>query len=347
MFERTRKVTEIPGICTYFAAFNSPARIALREVEDAVLKDRSNPYGGHLHHVKMEAIRIMHPRAYFVVVLLGLSTFVQAQDRTPTQSAQQLAADVVYNELQDRESDSFWQYRSTRLAGSQDVVREQVETPEGPIFRVIADHGRRLDADERRSEEQRLNDLVNNPSAMARVQQDHLKDEERMRKVIEMLPQAFLYEYAGLSNGDLVHLSFRPNPAFTPSSYDGRIVHGLSGTLVVNRRLKRLISIKGQLMDRVDFGYGLLGYVAKGGTFEIRREQVSPTRWKASLIEVHVQGRVLLFHNVGKDQREVRTDFRPVPHDISLAAAKERLDQAVGGGTEARLDSAKPSEPNR
>jgi len=283
----------------------------------------------------------MYPRASFVVALLGLSLLAQAQNRTPVQSAQQLAADVVYNELQDSERDSFWQYRSIRVSGSQDVVREQVETAQGPIFRVIADHGRPLDEDERRSEEQRLNELVNKPDAMARVEQEHLKDEERMRRVIAMLPQAFLYEYAGPSEDDEVHLTFRPNPAFTPSSYDGRIVHALSGTLVVNRRLKRLVAMRGQLMDRVDFGYGLLGYVEKGGTFAIQREQVSATRWKASLIEVHVQGRVLLFRNVGKDQMEVRTDFRPVPHDISLTSAKERLDQAAGSKMEVRLEESR------
>jgi hypothetical protein len=273
--------------------------------------------------------------------LIGISLLAQAQDRTPAESAQQLAADVVHNELQDRECDSFWQYRSIRVSGSQDVVREQVETPQGPIFRVIADHGRPLDEDERRSEERRLNELVNKPGAMTRLQQDHLKDEERMRKVIEMLPQAFLYEYSGPSEGDQVHLSFRPNPAFTPTSYDRRIVHALSGTLMVNRRLKRLVAMKGQLMDRVDFGYGLLGYVEKGGTFEIQREQVSATRWKASLIEVHVQGRVLLFHNVSKDQREVRTNFHPVPHDISLTSAKELLDRTTGAKMDVRLEESR------
>ena len=283
----------------------------------------------------------MHPRASFVVALIGISLLAQAQDRTPAQSAQQLAADVVHNELQDRECDSFWQYRSIRVSGSQDVVREQVETPQGPIFRVIADHGRPLDEDQRRSEEQRLNELINKPGAMTRVRQDHLKDEERMRKVIEMLPQAFLYEYTGPSESDQVHLLFRPNPAFTPTSYDGRIVHALSGTLVVNRRLKRLVAMKGQLMDRVDFGYGLLGYVEKGGTFEIQREQVSATRWKASLIEVHVRGRVLLFRNVSKDQREVRTNFHPVPHDISLTSAKELLDRTTGSKMDVRLEESR------
>jgi hypothetical protein len=282
----------------------------------------------------------MHSRASFVVALLGLGLIAQAQDRAPTQTAQQLVADVMYNELRDRQCDSYWQYRSFRVSGPQDVIREQVETPEGPIFRVIEDHNRPLDAEQRRKEEQRLQELVTKPGAMTRVQQDHLKDEERMQKVIEMLPQAFVYEYDGPSTGDEVRLSFRPNPAFTPATYEARIMHALGGTLTVNQRLKRMAGMKGRMLERVDFGYGILGYIEKDGTFEIRREQVSEARWKTNLVDVHIQGRVLLFHNVTKNQHEARTDFHPVPHDISLAAAKELLDQVAGGQTEARLRSS-------
>ena len=283
----------------------------------------------------------MLPRASFVLAWLGLNLLaglpVQAQTLTSPQTAQQLVADVIYNELRDRECDSFWQYRSFRISGSQNVVREQVETPQGPIFRILEDHNQPLDAEEQRREEARLEDLVTRPGAMTRVQQDHLKDEERMEKVMEMMPHAFLYTYEGPAEGDEVHMSFRPDPAFTPTSYEQRIMHAVSGTLIVNQRLKRLVEMKGQLLDRVDFGYGLLGYVEKGGTFEIRREQVSATRWKTNLIEVHVQGRVLLFHNVTKNQREIRTQFEPVPKNISLAAAKERLDQAAGVQTASGL----------
>jgi hypothetical protein len=284
----------------------------------------------------------MHPSASFVVALLGFGLLAPAQDRMPVQPAQQLVADVIYNELNDRGCDSFWQYGILRVSGSQNVDREQVETSDGPIFRLVKDHGNPLDAGERRREDQRLEELVQSPGAMAHVRQEHLKDEARMRKVIELLPQAFLFEYTGPSEGVQVRLSFRPNPAFAPASYETRIVHALGGTLVVNQRLKRLIEMNGRLMERVDFGYGILGHVEKGGTFEIRREQVSEAHWKTNLVEVHIQGKVLLFKNVTKDQRESRSDFRPVPQDISLAEAKALLDQAVGTREEALLESSVP-----
>jgi hypothetical protein len=285
----------------------------------------------------------MHPRAFFVFALFGLGlTAAQAQNRTPVESPQQLVADVMYNELRDRQCDSFWQYRSVRISGSQDVVRQQVETSQGPIFRILDDHNRPLDARQRQKEDERLHELVSKPGAMNSALQDHLKDEERMARVIKMFPDAFLFEYDGPAEGDEVRLTYRSNPAYTPSTYEGRVIHALTGTLTVNQRLKRMIDMKGQMLERVDFGYGLLGYVDKGGTFEIRREQVSENRWKTSLVDVHIQGRVFLLHNVSKDQREERTNFHPVPHDISLSTAKQLLDQAAGAPEPVELTSSKP-----
>jgi len=284
----------------------------------------------------------MHLRASFVVALfgLGLATAL-GQSRASVESPQQLVADVMYNELHDRQVDSFWEYRSVRVCGPQDIVREQVETSQGPIFRVLEDHNHPLDAQQRQKEDQRLQDLTTRPGAMTNALQDHLKDEERMERVIKMLPDAFLYEYDGPAEGDEVRLSYRPNPSYTPQGYEARVVHALSGTLVVNQRLKRMVSMKGQMLERVDFGYGLIGYIDKGGTFEVRREQVSETRWKTSLVDVHIQGRVFLLHTVAKDQREERTNFHPVPHDISLSAAKQLLDQAAGAPSMAALTSSK------
>ncbi|MBV8437024.1 MAG: hypothetical protein JOY95_05870 [Silvibacterium sp.] len=288
----------------------------------------------------------MQFRASFVVALLGLGlAAVQAPSQTPTrtlvESPHQLVADVMYNELRDRECDSFWQYRSVRVSGSQEVVREQVETGQGPIFRVLEDHNHPLNAQQRQKEEQRLQDLVTRPGAMNSIEQDHLRDEERLKRIIQMLPEAFLYEYDGPAEGDEVRLTYHPNPAYTPSTYEGRVIHALAGTLVVNQRLKRMVAMKGTMLYRVDFGYGLLGYVDKGGTFEIQREQVSETHWKTHLVDVHIQGRVFLLHSVAKDQREERSNFHPVPHDISLAAAKQLLDQVAGSPAMAELTSSK------
>jgi hypothetical protein len=271
----------------------------------------------------------MHSRAYFAVVLLGCTLLTHAFESAHAESAQQLVADVIYNELNDRECDSFWQYRSVRQAGKQDIVREQIETSEGPIYRILEDHGSPLDMTERRREDRRIENLVQNRGAMERIEQQHLQDEERLKNIMELLPKAFLFDYEGPAEGDTVRISFTPDPSFKPESYEARVIHTMGGTLVVNQRLKRMVEMNGRVLERVNFGYGILGYVEKGGSYEIRRMQVSPTHWKTNLVEVHVQGKVLLFGDVEKEQCESRSDFAPVPHDISLEEAKSLLDEAA------------------
>lgn len=283
----------------------------------------------------------MHPRASFAIALLSCTLLVHAAEPPRPESAQQLVADVIYNELHDRECDSFWQYRSVRQAGKQDIVREQVETAEGPLYRVLEDHGNPLDAAGRSREERRIETLIQNRPAMERIEQAHLKDEERLTHIMEMLPQAFLFQYEGPDEGDAVRIAFIPNPSFKPESYEARVIHAMGGILIVNQRLKRMVEMDGHVLERVNFGYGVLGYVEKGGSFEIQRVQVSELHWKTSLVEVHVQGKVLLFENVEKEQRESRSDFYPVPHDISLDEAKTLLDEAAYGNLSANLGTSR------
>jgi hypothetical protein len=244
-------------------------------------------------------------------------------------STKQLMKDVVYNEMRDRERDSFWSYDIEQKIGQSSYAKHQVETPNGPIFRVLEENGKPLTDAEKRREEARLEHLLNNPGALERNREDHEQDEARLQRLVKLMPDAFLYEQDGPASGDMVTFHFKPNPAFNPPTYEARVFHGMAGTIEINQRLKRFIAIHGTIIDRIDFGYGLLGYVDKGGHFEIHRQQVSATRWKTDLVDVHVSGRVILFKSVNKDHHEVRSEFQSVPTDISLSDAKRLLDEAA------------------
>lgn len=279
----------------------------------------------------------MTHRLSFAVILpillcLAPAVFAQASTAFPPEPAQKLVGEVIYNEMHDRECDSFWEYRSERLEAGKTLVREQVETPDGPIFRVLTRQGAPLDDAARAEEDERLFELVTKPGAMDKTRRSHEADEERMQKVMQMLPTAFLFTYESVDGGDAVKIGFRPDPTFTPSGYEERVMHAMAGTITVNARLKRMLDMQGTVEQRVDFGYGILGHVEKGGIFEVGRMQVSAEHWKTSLVAVHVEGKVLLFKDVTKDQRETRTDFHPVSHQITLAEAKTLLDKAGSGG---------------
>lgn len=251
------------------------------------------------------------------------------QTATTPQSTQQLIKDVAYNELQDRDSNNFWQYRMQQQIGSQIFIKYQVETQHGPIFRILEKDGRPLSGEEERDEERRLTMLLNSPNALARNREDHLQDEERLHRLIKFMPEAFVYEADGPPSGDLLTLKFRPNPDFKPPTYEARVFHGLAGTIVVNIRLKRFVALHGKVVDRIDFGYGLLGYVNKGGQFEIHRRQMNATHWKTDLVNVHVSGRIIFFKSLSKDHYEARSQFQPVVSSISLPETRRILEQAA------------------
>ncbi len=76
--------------------------------------------------------------------------------------------------------------------------------------------------------------------------------------------------------------------------------------------------------------YGCFGRIEKGGSFQIEREQVDADRWKTSLLDVHISGRIVFFKSISKDQHDLRSNFQPVPSDLDVQGAVAILDAAAG-----------------
>ena len=244
----------------------------------------------------------------------------------PAEPPHDLVKDVVYNELQDRGRQSFWEYRIEKLVAQQNVTEEQVETQYGPVYRVIAKNGVPLDQAQQQQDDSRLDALLHDPGEQEKLKNNYEKDEQRLERLMALLPDAFVCEY-DVQDGSNIRLKFRPNPSFNPPTYEARIFHGLGGQMLIDPQYKRLVALNGQMIERVEFGYGLLGYINKGGVFAIHRQRVNPTHWKTDLIDIHVAGRVLLFKTVNKEQHEVRSGFRAVPESTTLEQAQALLNK--------------------
>jgi hypothetical protein len=130
-----------------------------------------------------------------------------------------------------------------------------------------------------------------------------------------LMPEAFLYDYDGVE-GNLVRLKFRPNSNYTPPDVRSPGVHSLAGTILIDSQQKRLAKLSGQLVNRVEFGYGLLGHIDNGGTIEIGRVQVGPSQWKTALINLQLSGRLVFFKTISKQHYETRSDVRAVSGDL-------------------------------
>jgi hypothetical protein len=246
-----------------------------------------------------------------------------AQSAPAQQTPVQVVTAMVQNEKQARQHRTFFRYtsveRSARTGGH--LWKENVvETPAGLLRRLVAEDGKPLAPDRAAQEDRRIAALIADPDALRDADADRRADEARMGRILDILPTVFLFTADGMQ-GDCLRIAFRPNPAFTPSNYDERIVHGLAGTILIRMPAERLCGIEGHLLDRVSFGFGILGHIEKDSRFRVIRAPVTAADWKNSKIEVHVDGKILLLKSISRDTDAAHSGAEPLPPNLSLAQA--------------------------
>lgn len=209
--------------------------------------------------------------------------------------------------------------RSARTGGHL-WTEKVVETKDGLFRRLIAEDGKPLASGQAKAEEQHLAYLVAHPEAFRRLNQDRKDDQERAGDLLRMLPTAFLFEDGDIENG-CERIAFRPDPHFQPATFEQRVLHAMAGTVLMSSNEKRLCGIDAQVEHEVDFAFGLLGKVNRGGKFSITRGEVSPGSWKTNRLDVHIDGRLLLMKSISHDEVMVHSDFKQIPDGLSLAEA--------------------------
>jgi hypothetical protein len=264
-----------------------------------------------------------------VALLPAGATFCQSASADEAISANDLARAVVANELKSQDANhNRWMYHLEREEQGNKKVKEVVQTGEGSLDRLVAVDGHALNAKEQQDERERIENLVRNPAEQQRLEQTKRKDAEQCKAFFKMIPDALTFSYAG-RDGDLIKLSYRPNPNFQPPSREARVLHAMEGEMWVHKGQQRLARIRGQLIADVKFAGGLLGHLQKGGHFNIEQTELLPTRWELTVMEVDVQGKALFFKTIAVHEKEHRSNFRTVPDNLTLPEAADMLTKQV------------------
>jgi hypothetical protein len=269
-------------------------------------------------------LNLMNLRRLIIGLVLVVCITAAARDQSVRPSAAELINDVVANELTDRVQQRKWMYLIDKRQGKQTLTEEQVDTKDGPFYRLLAIDGTALDPSQRQQDSARMDRLLHDPSQQLKLKQGYDEDEQKLKKLMAVMPDAFLYNYDGIE-GNLVRLKFRPNPNYNAPTYEARVAHSLAGTILIDPQQKRLAKLSGRLINRVEFGLGLFGHIDNGGTIEIGRAEVGPSQWKTALINIQLSGRLVFFKTISKQEYEARSDFRAVSGDLSLLEASRLL----------------------
>ncbi len=262
-----------------------------------------------------------------MIVVVACIGPAEAQTRL---SAADLVQAVMRREVKTPPvSDVRWKYVSYKNVDGKQETREVVQTKAGSLDRLIAIEGKPLNATQQRQEADRIFRLSHNAEEQHRIEQARRKDAEQCSAFLQLIPDVFLFDYAGES-GTLTKVTFKPNPSFRPSSREGKVLHGMMGEMWIDARQQRMVSIWGKLIDDVKFGGGLLGHLERGGEFTVKRAEMSPGNWELTDLSVNMQGKALLFKTIAVQQRELHRDFERLPEDLNLPdAAGILLHQSV------------------
>ena len=216
---------------------------------------------------------------------------------------------AVAAELHASDTDrTAWAYRDHDVEPGKDAVYQVVETPKGDLRRMLELNGTPLRGDAAAKELERMREFVGSPEEQARHRKAAEADGGQAREFLSMLPTAFVWTPVSETPRTIV-LKFRPDPTFHPPDSEARVLAVLAGQMVIARDGNRIQSLRGTLTDDVRFGFGLFGKIDRGGTFNVERRELSPSKWQITETHVHIGGHALLFKSIGQQQDEVKSDW--------------------------------------
>jgi hypothetical protein len=259
------------------------------------------------------------------VILFAPNALSQSGSAKVEMPAVDLARKIVTNESRvQNEEQSHWMYRLEKAESGTKQIQKILETKNGSLSQLLSIDGHPLDTKQRRKENQRIQRLVSHPDEQRKLRQASNKKAEQGARLFRILPDVFVFSYAS-RQGNLVTLNFRPNPTFQPPSLEARVFHGMEGEMTVDTRQERLVALNAHLMEDVKFGFGVLGHLDKGSTFEIGQTEVIPGQWEMTELQVNMKGKALLFKTIGVQVTESHSDFHRVPDDLTLEEAADIL----------------------
>jgi hypothetical protein len=256
-----------------------------------------------------------------------------SQNRNPAIDPAKIVRDASYNELHSTRPGRSFSYRQHKVDPKGSVVKQIVETKDGDVARLIERDGKPLPPEEEQAEIDRLNNLLAHPEIQEHRHKKEQEDSARGDEMVRMLPDAFLYTFEGMVEGPsglCYRLKFRPNPAFTPPDREGEVYHGMVGELWVDQSQLRLAKIDAHLISDVNFGWGVLGRLYKGGSILVQNADMGLHHWETIHLKLNLQGKLLMLKSVDYSTTEDFSDFKIQPEELGYQEAIRLLQKTTG-----------------
>jgi hypothetical protein len=75
------------------------------------------------------------------------------------------------------------------------------------------------------------------------------------------------------------------------------------------------------LITDVNFGWGVIGRLYKGGTILVEQKDVGENHWETTHMKLNLTGKILMIHSVTFQTLEDGSDYKPVSPDLTYKDA--------------------------
>jgi len=201
------------------------------------------------------------------------------------------------------------------------------ETKDGDVARLVEQNGKPLSPADEQKEEARLTELAGDPGKQRRRKQAEDEDEGRVLKVLRALPVAFVYQDAGAGEGPagkVERFTFKPRPGYSAPDLETQVLTQMAGEIWIDPVHLRVVRLEGHLQQDVDFGWGILGRLNKGGWIAIDQADVGGGQWRTVHFRMVMNGRVVWKTRVF-DTSEDESGYEPVPAGLGYQKAIEMM----------------------
>jgi hypothetical protein len=207
--------------------------------------------------------------------------------------------------------------RSERTGGHLWTERV-VETPFGRVRLLLEEDGKPISPERMKQERDRLASDAAHPDAFRKREQVMKNEDTHARQMFDLLPKGFILENLQEQNGDW-RIDFRPDPKYSPSGIEERVLHGMSGWLLIEEREMRLHHIEGRMPQDLSIGFGLLS-VKAGSNFESTKASYDG-QWRTIRAISDIRGKAALLKSLDRNQDVVRSEFKRVENNLTVAQA--------------------------
>jgi len=117
------------------------------------------------------------------------------------------------------------------------------------------------------------------------------------------------------------HLTFIPKPAWNPPDTESKIMRGMAGEVWIEKSQERLTRLSAHIVTDVDFGWGFIGHLDKGGAIFLEQTETSPRDWELTRMKLDLTGKAFLVKPLNIHLTEEMAHYKPVPAGLDYHQA--------------------------